>query len=84
MDQSPHEPNVKKSAGQSGPRGTRLASQSGQIVIEYVLLLLVACGIAALIAQLLVSRNPDNPGVLTAAWNDVNVAIGKDLPDDVQ
>lgn len=57
--------------------------QSGQIVVEYVLLLLVAVGVATLITKLLVSRNPEDPGVVTGAWSRVINAVGKDKADDV-
>jgi hypothetical protein len=52
-------------------------------VVEYVLLLMVAVGIAILVANLLVSRNPDSPGVLTGTWNLINAAIGQDAADDI-
>jgi hypothetical protein len=58
-----------------------LANQKGQIVVEYVLLLVIGVSIAALLVSQLTSRNPDNPGVLVSKWNEILVAIGSDVPD---
>jgi len=55
--------------------------QSGQIIIEYLLLMLVTIGIAALFVRILVSRNPDEPGALFRRWDAVNQQIGKDDPE---
>jgi len=50
----------------------------GQIVIEYVLLLIIAVSIALLITSLLVSRDPDNPGFLINKWSQIINLIGND------
>lgn len=59
---------------------------SGQIVVEYVLLLVIAVGIAALITNLVVSRSPDptKRGFLVNKWEAIVNAIGDDLADDVE
>ena len=59
----------------------KLVSQSGQIVVEYVLLLVIAVSLSALIVRQLGSRNEDNPGVLVEKWHKIQVEIGKDIPD---
>ncbi len=51
---------------------------SGQIVIEYILLLIIAVGIAVLITNVMVSRNPDNPGFLINKWTQIIHFIGND------
>ncbi|UYL07530.1 hypothetical protein B9G69_010785 [Bdellovibrio sp. SKB1291214] len=56
-------------------------NKRGQIVVEYVLLLVIATGVAALLVSQLVSRNSDNPGVLTSKWHSILVTIGADVPD---
>lgn len=61
------------------PRGNH-----GQIVVEYVLLLVVGVSIAALITTTLVSRNPDNPGFLVKKWVDMINLIGEDTADDLK
>ena len=53
----------------------------GQIVVEYILLLVIAVGLAALLTKQLVSRNIDEPGIITSKWFQILKDIGKDLPD---
>jgi uncharacterized protein (UPF0333 family) len=55
-----------------------MKSSKGQVVIEYVLLLIVAVIVAILITLFMVSRNPDEPGVVVDKWNKINRAIGDD------
>lgn len=57
--------------------------QSGQIVVEYVLLLVVAVILAALITKTMISANPDSPGFVLTAWRNVVQAIGSDKADDI-
>ena len=58
--------------------------QSGQIVVEYVLLLAIAVMVATLITKTMISPNKDNPGFVLSAWHDVVNAIGADKPDDIK
>jgi hypothetical protein len=60
-----------------------LRGQGGQIIVEYVLLLVVGVSVAVLITSTMVSRNPDSPGFLVKKWLDIIQAIGKDTPDDL-
>ena len=55
--------------------------QSGQIVVEYVLLLIVAIALAALITKGFVSRDPGSPGFLITSWNSLITQIGADHAD---
>ncbi len=55
---------------------------SGQIVVEYVLLLIVAVGISMVLISTLVSRNPDSPGFLILRWDQIIRFIGSDNADD--
>ena len=59
-------------------------SQSGQIVIEYVLLLIIAIGLAALITSTMVRNDESNPGIVLNAWTRILDAIGSDQADEVQ
>ena len=59
----------------------RTAGQAGQIVVEYVLLLVISVMIAALITSQMVSRNPENPGFLISKWQQILTWIGTDDPD---
>jgi hypothetical protein len=56
-------------------------NQSGQVIVEYILLLIIAVAAATLITKRLVGRNPDNPGVITTAWSRMNDTIGSDIAD---
>ncbi len=53
-------------------------SAQGQIIVEYVLLLAIAVTIAGLLISGLVSRNPDSPGAIVAAWHSMLNAIAAD------
>lgn len=59
------------------------ARAGGQIVVEYVLLLVVGVSIAALITTTVVSRNPESPGFLVKKWVDMIKLIGSDTADDL-
>ncbi len=60
---------------------TSLKKNSGQVVVEYVLLLVIAVAVAALITKELVKRDPDNPGILVEKWDSILKTIGEDLPN---
>ena len=65
------------------PSDKTLRMQAGQIVVEYVLMLLVAISIAALMINLIVSRSADDPGFLIKSWNGIIETISKDPTDEV-
>lgn len=58
------------------------SQQKGQVIIEYVLLLVIAVSLAALITKELVSREDGNEGALVLKWQSLLKVIGDDLPDD--
>jgi len=57
-------------------------NQQGQIVVEYVLLMVVALTVAILITTTLVSRSDSNPGFLIVKWYQIIQTIGADMTDD--
>jgi hypothetical protein len=61
----------------------KTGQNKGQIVVEYVLLLLVAVLLATLITRAMVSRNSDKPGFVIQAWQGIISFIADDTPDDV-
>ena len=61
-----------------------MKSRSGQIVVEYLLLLVVATVIALLISSQMVSRNSQAPGFLIQQWNMIITTIGADYADDIE
>ncbi|MCB0385457.1 MAG: hypothetical protein KDD43_08695 [Bdellovibrionales bacterium] len=70
---------------QSQAKPTRLPGQNnrGQILVEYVLLMVVAISVALLITSVMVSRNADQPGFLIAKWYEIIREIGNDPADDL-
>ena len=54
--------------------------QRGQLVVEYVLLILVVVAIATTMTRMLVSRGPDigDTGILIRNWIDLIVDIAND------
>ncbi len=58
-------------------------STSGQIVLEYVLLLVIGVSVAMLITTTMVSRNTENPGFLVRKWYEIIQLIGSDNADDL-
>ncbi|NJL25419.1 MAG: hypothetical protein HC902_09735 [Calothrix sp. SM1_5_4] len=52
-------------------------------MVEYVLLLVIGVGVAALITTTMVSRSAENPGFLVKKWSDIIGFIGKDTADDL-
>ena len=64
------------------PRARR-QSESGQLVIEYVLLLVVSLGIAILMTNMMVSR-ADPEGFVISALKSILTAIASDRADDIQ
>lgn len=61
-----------------------LRREHGQIVVEYVLLLVVGVSIAALITTTMVSRSPESPGFLVRKWLEIIQFIGEDTSDDLK
>lgn len=64
-------------------KGQSQLAQSGQVVVEYVLLLVVGVSIAILITTLMVNRSPDNPGFLVKKWRQIVETIAQDKTEDL-
>ena len=64
-----------------GPKN-KLRSQTGQVVIEYMLLLVLITSLGAVIIKGLVSRNADDPGLLVAKWHSIIKTIADDNPEE--
>ncbi len=62
----------------------RVKNRSGQVVIEYILLLVLVTGLGAVIIKGLVSRNPDpaETGILVAKWQRILETIAQDNPEE--
>lgn len=58
-----------------------MRNQRGQIVLEYVLLLVIGVMVAAIITRTMVSRSPETPGFLIVKWTEIIRTVGEDYPD---
>ncbi|MBX3040141.1 MAG: hypothetical protein KF789_05455 [Bdellovibrionaceae bacterium] len=58
-----------------------LRSKSGQIVIEYMLLLVIAIAISAIMVRGLANRTEGSEGIVVKRWKQIQEEIGNDLPD---
>lgn len=72
---------LKNSPDQNKPKGSW--GQRGQIVLEYVLILVAAVAIAVMLTRLIVSRDPDSSGFLVKKWHEILQFIATDRPDDL-
>ncbi len=55
----------------------------GQVVVEYVLLLIVLVSVATTIVGSLIGST-GNPGTVIKAWNSLLLTIAQDLPERVE
>lgn len=58
----------------------RFRNQRGQVLVEYILLLVIAVVCATLLIKGLVGRSEGSEGVIIKQWNRILVAMGHDLP----
>ncbi len=58
--------------------------ERGQVVVEYILLLVISVTLALLITRVMVGRDPGNPGFVISAWNAMVQEIGDDKADDIR
>jgi uncharacterized protein (UPF0333 family) len=58
--------------------------QGGQIVLEYVLLIVIGVTVAMLITSTMVSRDANSPGFLIRKWFEMIRTIGEDPSDDLK
>lgn len=70
-------PNCKPSQGKIHRRHR----EGGQVIIEYILLMVVALGLATLIMKSVVSRDPGESGFLMRRWQAMLEQIAKDDPN---
>ena len=64
-------------------RHNTLTRLKGQMVVEYVLLLIVSIFVATLLVNLMVSRSADSPGFIIQKWKQLIEFVAEDTPDDV-
>ena len=54
----------------------------GQIVVEYVLVLVIVVTVASLVVSRFASRDEANPGILIKKWCEIQALIKNDNPGD--
>lgn len=60
----------------------RSLNQKGQILVEYMLLLLISVSFATLLVSQLISRKDgDSQGIIIKSWSRMLRTLGNDLPD---
>tara|TARA_B100000749_G_scaffold280887_1_gene279928 strand:+ start:175226 stop:175444 length:219 start_codon:yes stop_codon:yes gene_type:complete len=64
-------------------RNLPLSNQKGQIVVEYVLLLVVLLSLALVIVDMSIDRAPGDEGFVIKVWMDIVETISADYPDTV-
>lgn len=57
-----------------------ISNSQGQIIVEYMLLLVIAVTCATLLIKGLVGRG-EEPGIIIKNWSKMMKVIGNDLPD---
>ncbi|MCB0362249.1 MAG: class III signal peptide-containing protein [Bdellovibrionales bacterium] len=60
------------------------SNNRGQILVEYILLMVVVVSVALIITSFMVSRNSDQPGFVISKWYQIIELIGNDLADDIK
>lgn len=59
-----------------------MRNKRGQVIVEYLLIMVLMVAIAATLTKKLVGRgDDDNQGVIVKSWGRMIKAIGNDLPD---
>ena len=56
-------------------------SKGGQVLVEYLLLMVIGVACAAILTKQLINRDAAKPGLVINAWNKILINIGKDIPD---
>lgn len=56
-------------------------NKKGQILVEYLLLMVVAVGLSTLLTKAMISRKDGSSGMIIKAWDKIIKSIGNDLPD---
>lgn len=72
---------LKSPSSEPPPILGALRNSRGQVIIEYILLMVLSIGIAAIVMRTLVSKNQDSPGALIQRWQGIIKEIGADDPN---
>lgn len=56
-------------------------NQKGQILVEYLLLMVIALGCVTLLSKALIGRSDTSAGIVIKAWHSILRNVANDLPD---
>lgn len=59
----------------------KIRNRRGQVLVEYLLLLVIVVGIVTILTRQLVNRSEDSPGMIIKAWDGILKSIANDIPD---
>lgn len=57
-----------------------LRQNKGQLIVEYILLMVIVVSVCALLTRTLVGRG-DESGVIIQKWSQLNSMVGQDIGD---
>ena len=57
-----------------------LGQNKGQIIVEYILLMVIVVSACAMLTRTLVGRG-DEPGAIIIKWNQLNQMVGADIEE---
>ena len=57
-----------------------VSNQRGQILVEYLLLMVIAVACSTILTKQLIDRG-SNPGIIIKNWNSILKTLANDVPD---
>lgn len=57
------------------------SNRKGQVLIEYLLLMVITVSAASVITRAFINRQPGSEGMIIKVWDGILKTIGNDLPD---
>lgn len=63
------------------PSKYKRKKNSGQVLVEYLLLMVITIGISTVLTKKLISRSNSDTGIIVDAWDRILTQIGRDVPD---
>lgn len=73
---------MKSRTSQDVKKKSLILNNKGQVLVEYMLLLLISVSFATLLVSKLISRKDgDGQGIIIQSWSKMLETLGNDLPD---
>lgn len=73
---------MKSQTSQDVGKKSVFLNHKGQVLVEYMLLLLISVSFATLLVSKLISRKEgDGQGIIIQSWSKMLQTLGNDLPD---